>query len=310
MKSGSAQLILEWQGYKLVGSTGAVKGCHWLKAKLLHGKACYKEKFYGIKSHRCLQMTPTVNICNCQCLFCWRFHGMRDYPSSEVDEPKELLEKMIEAQREIVSGFGGDRRCDNVMWAEARDPKHVAISLSGEPTLYPKLSELIAECNKRGMSTFLVTNGTTPKALADLDPLPTQLYVTIAAPTPEIFERLCLPRSSRLWERVNDTLALLPSLDTRKVIRHTLVREWNLGWESEYAKLVSKAEPNFVEAKAYMFVGDSRNRLTVDNMPTHEDIRTFSDRLATELSYEITDEQRESRVVLLSRDGHVEKIMR
>ena len=160
------------------------------------------------------------------------------------------------------------------------------------------------------MTTFLVTNGTTPKALADLDPLPTQLYVTIAAPTPEIFERLCLPRSSRLWERVNDTLALLPSLDTRKVIRHTLVREWNLGWESEYAKLVSRAEPNFIEAKAYMFVGDSRNRLTVDNMPAHEDIRTFSDRLAAELSYEITDEQRDSRVVLLSRDGHVENIMR
>ena len=299
-QSGS-KAILEWQGYKLVGASAGAKGCHWLRERLLTGKGCYKSQFYGIQSHRCLQMTPAVNICNCQCLFCWRFHGMRDYPTGKQEDPAELMDKLIEAQKEIVSGFGGDKRCDRAMWQEAREPKHVAISLSGEPTLYPGLSALIAECSKRGMTTFLVTNGTNPKALESLDPLPTQLYVTMAAPNREVFERLCLPRGQGLWDRFNETIALLPSLDTRKVIRHTLVKGWNLGWEGEYAKMIAKAEPDFVEAKAYMFVGDSRNRMTIDNMPSIEEVRTFSDRLANEISYSIEDEHKDSRVVLMSK---------
>ena len=31
---------------------------------------CYKAQFYGIESHRCVQMTDLR--CNQQCLFCWR----------------------------------------------------------------------------------------------------------------------------------------------------------------------------------------------------------------------------------------------
>lgn len=307
MTMKGADSVLKWQGYKLVGEAGAVKGCHWLKTKILHGKACYKEKFYGIQSHRCLQATPTVNICNCQCLYCWRFHGMGDYPAQEIDDPSTLLDQMIDAQREIVSGFGGDSRCTPQIWHEANNPNQVAISLSGEPTLYPRLSEFIGECKRRGMTTFLVTNGTNPRALEMLDELPTQLYVTVAAPTAEIFEKLMLPRSPRLWEKVMDTLAILPSIGTRKVIRHTLVEGWNLGWESDYAKLIERAEPDFIEAKAYMFVGDSRNRLTVENMPPHESIRTFSERLAAELSFELIDEQKDSRVVLLGGRNRREK---
>jgi tRNA wybutosine-synthesizing protein 1 len=61
---------LEKQQYRIVGGTGAVKLCHWMRQKLIHGRACYKEEFYGIDSHRCLQMTPSVNICNFKCLFC------------------------------------------------------------------------------------------------------------------------------------------------------------------------------------------------------------------------------------------------
>ncbi|MDH4123345.1 MAG: 4-demethylwyosine synthase TYW1 [Thermoplasmata archaeon] len=300
MRSSGAEKKLEWQGYKLVGDSAGVKGCHWLKAKLLYGKPCYKEKFYGIESHRCMQMTPTLNICNCQCLFCWRFHGMKDYPSRDTMSPSEMLDKMISAQKEIVSGFKGDERCSKEKWLESREPKHVAISLSGEPTLYPNLSELIEECNKRGMTTFLVTNGTNPKAIAALDPLPTQLYVTIAAPNADVFEKLCLPRTPRLWERFNETIEILPSLDTRKVVRLTLVKGWNMGWELEYAKIISRASPDFIEAKAYMFVGDSRNRLTIENMPGHDEIKMFSDRLSAETSYEIKDEHPDSRVVLLS----------
>lgn len=100
----------------------------------------------------------------------------------------------------MVSGFGGDPRCSKEMWLEAREPKQVAISLSGEPTLYPMLGDFIELCKRRGMTTFLVTNGTTPEILEKLDPLPTQLYVTVAAPNEEVYKRICVPRIPDGWE--------------------------------------------------------------------------------------------------------------
>ncbi len=293
---------LEKQQYRLVGGTGAVKLCHWMRQKLIHGRACYKEEFYGIDSHRCLQMTPSVNVCNFRCLFCWRFHGMTGSEVVRFPEPEELLEGCIQEQRMLVSGFKGDDRCDPSLWEEARNPNQVAISLSGEPTLYPYLSDFIELCTRKGMTTFLVTNGSVPKALRSLDTLPTQLYVSVAAPNKEIFERLCVSQTRNAWDNMMETLELLPSLDTRTVIRHTLVADWNLGWEDEYAKLDELADPLFVEPKGYVFVGDSRTRMRMANMPSHATVREFSDRLAERLSMDILKEREDSRVVLLGKD--------
>jgi tRNA wybutosine-synthesizing protein 1 len=272
-----------------------------MRQKLIYGRPCYKEEFYGIESHRCLQMTPAVNVCNFRCLFCWRYHGMTGFDGSGYPEPEQLLEKCLEEQKLLVSGFKGDLRCDPKLWEEARRPNQVAISLSGEPTLYPKLGEFIDLCKHKGMTTFLVTNGSVPKVLEKLSPLPTQLYVTVAAPTKEVFERLCVPQFPRAWGNLMETLELLPSLSTRTVIRHTLVKDWNLGWEDEYAKLDSIAQPLFVEPKGYVFVGDSRTRMTADNMPSHSSVREFSKRLAERLSLEILREREDSRVVLVGK---------
>jgi tRNA wybutosine-synthesizing protein 1 len=294
---------LEKQQYRIVEGTGAVKLCHWMRQKLIHGRACYKEEFYGIQCHRCLQMTPAVNVCNLRCLFCWRYHGMSGFEGVRQPDPEELLEGCIREQRFLVSGFKGDKRCDPVMWEEARAPNQVAISLSGEPMLYPYLGDFIELCERRGMTTFLVTNGSVPKALASLSRLPTQLYVTVAAPNREIFERLCVPQTSRAWDGLIETLQLLPSLGTRTVVRHTLVAGWNLGWEDEYAKLDSVADPTFVEPKGYVFVGDSRTRMRIDNMPSHQSVRQFSENLASRLSIDILKDREDSRVVLLGKQG-------
>ncbi|MGD9962443.1 MAG: 4-demethylwyosine synthase TYW1 [Thermoplasmata archaeon] len=294
---------LEKQQYRIVGETGAVKLCHWMRQKLIYGRPCYKEEFYGIKTHRCLQMTPAVNICNFRCLFCWRFHGMSSFEGVSYPEPEELLDQCIQEQRSLVSGFKGDERCDPGLWEESRQPNQVAISLSGEPTLYPELGEFIALCKRRGMTTFLVTNGSVPRALADLSCMPSQLYVTVAAPNREVFKRLCVPQFDSAWDNLMETLDLLGSLPTRTVVRHTLVKDWNLGWEDEYAKLDERADPTFVEPKGYVFVGDSRTRMTIDNMPSHHSIREFSSRLASRLSMDILAEREDSRVALLGEKG-------
>jgi len=103
------------------------------------------------------------------------------------------------------------------------------------------------------------------------------------------------------WEKLNETLELLPSLDTRTVIRHTLVKGWNLGYEKEYAKLIEKAEPWFIEPKGYMYVGYSRQRMSMNNMPSHEEIKEFAQKLAELTGYKIEAERGDSRVVLLGR---------
>jgi len=227
MQEGLRKILLK-QHYKIVGSHSGVKICHWMRQSLFYNRICYKQFFYGIQTHRCMQLTPSLNYCTQMCLYCWRYQEFTEAELKEYDEPEIILEGCIKEHRALLTGFKGDKRCNLKLWQEAQEPKHVAISLAGEPTLYPKLSDFIALCKKRGMTTFLVSNGTVPKALENLNCLPTQLYITIAAPNEQIYKMLCLPLIKDGWQKINQSLALLKSLDTRTVIRHTLVENWNL----------------------------------------------------------------------------------
>jgi tRNA wybutosine-synthesizing protein 1 len=255
-------------------------------------------------------MTPAVNKCTHMCLFCWRHQGFTEQSFSEIDDPEYILEKSIEAQRKLITGFKGDERCDLKKWEEANNPNMLACSLSGEPTLYPKLGEFFEECHKRDITTFLVTNGTNPDALEKLDPLPRQLYVSIVAPNEELYKKICSPLISDGWDRILETLDLLPSLNTRTVIRHTLVQGWNMDDKhiGEYARLDEKASPMFIEPKGYVFVGYSRKRMNLSNMPSHDAVKRFGEKLSEDLGYNFYMEKPDSRVVLLTRNKGSSKI--
>ncbi len=302
--------ILKKQRYALVGNHSGVKLCHWMRQSLLFGRECYKQTFYGIDSHRCLQMTPAVTHCTQMCLFCWRHQGFTEQKVKDADDPSYILDKAIEAQQRLITGFKGDERCDQHKWNEANKPNMVACSLSGEPTLYPQLGDFFRECHTRGMTTFLVTNGTNPEALEHLDPLPTQLYVSVVAPNKETYKKLCVPLISDGWEKLQQTLDLLPSLDTRTVIRHTLVQGWNMDDKhiDKYTALDTRADPDFIEPKGYVFVGYSRKRMTLANMPSHAQVRDFGTTLAEQLGYTLTMEKSDSRVVLLTSGNKEPKI--
>jgi tRNA wybutosine-synthesizing protein 1 len=302
--------ILQRQHYKIIGEHSGVKLCHWMRQCLFYHRTCYKDFFYSIQTHRCMQLTPTLNHCTQNCLYCWRYQKFTENELKNYDEFEVILEECMKAHRLLLTGFKGDKRCDLKLWREAQEPKHVAISLAGEPTLYPKLSELIQLCKKRNMTTFLVSNGTLPKVIENLNPLPTQLYITISAPNEDVYNKLCIPLISDGFHRIKESLALLKSLTTRTVIRHTLVEGWNLGNEEEYAKLDALAEPLFIECKAYMFVGSSRQRMTLANMPSHERIKKFAEKLSKLIGYEIIGEKSDSRVVLLGKDKSKMRIFR
>ena len=70
----------------------------------------------------------------------------------------------------------------------------------------------------------------------------------------------------------------------------------------EYARMDKTADPDFIESKGYVHVGQSITRLTQDNMPSHDSIVEFSRELASRLGYDFTSERRDSRVTLLCKD--------
>jgi len=308
MAVSSAELSeLERAGYRFVGGNkhSAVKVCHWARKSLLNRGVCFKEQFYsrelGLRSHRCLQLAPSLPFCDHRCVFCWRNTDVTHSSwIGEVDEPAEILDGAISAQRKLLSGFGGNPNVDKRKFKEAQEPRHCAISLAGEPALYPKINELIEECGKRGMTSFLVTNGMHPEILEHLVE-PTQLYISVVAPDPETYKAICQPHLQDGWTRLNRSLELMPSFKCRKVIRLTLVKGLNLKDAPGYAKLIEKAKSDFVEAKAYMHVGFARARLAMENMPLHQDIRAFAEELAQVTGYSILDESGPSRVLLLKK---------
>ncbi len=262
-------------------------------------------------------MTPSVFYCTLRCLHCWRLQPEDLELENRIDEvnfpvadaPELVVEECVKAQRRILSGYKAQIKINRSRYMEALNPAHAAISLTGEPTLYPLLDSLIYEFHKNNMTTFLVTNGINPYTLSKLGNEPTQLYISIQAPNETLFNKICRPQIPDAWHKIKESLELLKSFKNPTVVRLTLTRNLNLEEVESYSKIIDKAQSTYVEAKAYMFVGFSRKRLNFDNMPTHKEIKDFSKRLSKLTSYKIIDESKESRVILLSRENKPKKIV-
>jgi len=303
------------QGYQLYGKQIAVKKCLWTHNYLKEDRFCYKSA-YGIQSHRCIQATPTL-LCNHQCLFCWRLQekdiGLKpiwDVPETEFDTPEEVLEGLKWGWKRCISGY--KPIVSEEKFTEAEFPKHVALSLAGEPTLYPFLIDLLKLLEKNRLSTFLVSNGTNPdtfQKMLDTRVTPTQLYITIPAPNQDEYIKTCRPLINDGWERINRSLEIMEKIENRTVARLTMAKKINMINPKEYVPLIKKANPSFVEVKGFVPVGFSQHRVTRANMPYIEDILAFTEQIAEELpEYKQVFEMEESKVVILSNNNHPLKI--
>ncbi len=308
-------------GYKFIGrhDHAAVKVCMWTKKAIRGEGLCYKYAFYGIRSHRCVQMSPSVPFCNHSCIHCWRdttahFLGWE----GGEDSPQDIVDGSIKAQLHLINGFPGSGKTDMKMFREASEPRHVAISLDGEPTLYSRLPEMVKEYHGRGMTTFIVSNGTRPEMLERMEKegsLPTQLYVSFNSPAKERYGRIVVPLEKDSWENYTKSLSLLAKLGsaipskskTRTVLRMTLALGHNMDDIAGYARQVEMARPHFIEVKAYMALGSSRKRLGPARMPSHGQIKDFAKELAEKTGYIVSVEHVPSRIVLLCRDRECEK---
>jgi len=280
----------------------AAQTCGWTANALRGEGKCYKNIFYGIESHRCIQMTPVVK-CNERCVFCWRDHAGHAYELGDVewDDPDAVAEASLSLQKKLLSGFGGNDAVPRERFEEAMEPRHVAISLDGEPSLYPYLPELIEAFHERDITTFLVSNGTKPEMLAECDP--TQLYVSVDAADRWTFDETVKAVEDDAWERLVDTLDVLAEKDeTRTVLRTTLVKGHNMHHPEWYATMFRRADPDFVELKAYMHVGHSRGRLDRDSMPDHDEVRAFTEDVQEFMpDHDVLKEVPVSHVTLLSK---------
>lgn len=365
--------MLKKQGYALFGHS-AVKLCHYTKSSIRKGKFCYKNAFYGINSHRCMQMSPANNFCNQDCVFCWRTLGWSKNPweqtdkaatqvngdgipilnsnsgaatatlqstntgaaqltnaaaatatlqstnaaavqstadgasNQKIDEPQEIVQQSIAMQQKLLSGFGGIKDSAQVradLRAESKAPMHVAISLTGEPTLYPKLPELIEEYRKNGFSTFLVSNGSRPDVLEKCNP--TQLYVSLDASDKDMHDKINRPKEKGIWQDLMHTFDIISKKACRTVIRITCIKGMNMCNEDKYAQLIKRASPCFLEVKGYSWLGFSRQRLKEQNVPTFEDVMEFAKKLEAATGYVIRNAVADGRVVLLARPDWKDK---
>ncbi len=303
---------LEKQGYRIVGNHSAIKVCHWTKRAIRGEDVCYKCTFYGIITHKCVQMTPALPFCNHRCSWCWRdvdFTKMQW--QGPVDDPKDIVDGCIEAHIKYIQGFGGTEKTDKKNYEEAQQPLHFAISLSGEPTMYPRLNEMIDYLKEKKMTSFLVTNGTNPEVLENLKGHePTQLYITLPAPDEETYVKSCSPLIKDGWQRILQSLKIIDNLKTRKTIRLTLVKDVNMIHPEKYAELFKDIDADFFELKGYVWVGYSRERLANENMPRHSEIMEFANEIIKHNpELKIIDVKENSRVVLLAREDAKDRVM-
>ena len=315
MVTSAQAAALKKEGYKLIGTHSAVKLCRWTKHQLRGRGGCYKHTFYGITSYQCMEATPSLACAN-KCVFCWRHHKnpVGKEWKWKTDDPYYIVDEAVKTHINMIKEAKGIPGVNMDRWEEAHTVRHCALSLVGEPIMYPRINELLGELHSRKISTFLVTNGQHPKAISSLRPV-TQLYVSVDAPTPDSLVAIDRPLFADAWERLKESLTLLKDKGQRTVARLTVVKGWNSDEVEGYAQLIALGKVSLVEIKGVTFCGKSdASNLNMSNTPWHHEVVELSQNLKTELDklrarggpdappeYELACEHKHSVSVLLAR---------
>ena len=249
MLTSKQAAALKKEGYRIIGTHSAVKLCRWTKHQLRGRGGCYKHTFYGITSYQCMEATPSLACAN-KCVFCWRHHKnpVGKEWKWKTDDPYFIVDQAIQLHISMIREAKGIPGVVPERWREAHTVRHCALSLVGEPIMYPRINELLGELHRRCISTFLVTNGQHPHAIETVIPV-TQLYVSVDASTPETLEAIDRPLFSDAWDRLCSSLTSLKNRGQRTVARLTVVKGWNSDEIEGYAKLIALGHCSFVEVR-------------------------------------------------------------
>lgn len=290
------------QGYKLIGSHSGVKLCRWTKSMLRGRGGCYKHTFYGIESHRCMETTPSLACAN-KCVFCWRHHTnpVGTEWRWKMDPAEKILQDAVEKHENMIRQFRGVPGVKPERYEEGLKVKHCALSLVGEPIMYPEINTFIRLLHSHNISSFLVTNAQFPEEIRSLVPV-TQLYVSVDASTKDSLKKIDRPLFKDFWPRFLDSLRALGEKRQRTVYRLTLVKAWNVEEMLAYSELIAMGQPDFIEVKGVTYCGESSaSNLTMANVPWHQEVVAFVQQLADMLpQYEIACEHEHSNCLLIA----------
>lgn len=305
-KDSPTYKALTKQGYTIVGTHSGVKTCRWTKHALRGRGSCYKYAFYGIRSHLCMETTPSLS-CSNKCVFCWR-HGTNPVGTTwrwKVDAPQDILEGALQGHYQKIKQMRGVPGVQAARFAEAFTVRHCALSLVGEPIFYPHINEFVGMLHERRISSFLVCNAQHPDNLRALKRV-TQLYVSIDASDKQSLRKVDRPLHRDFWERFISCLDIIRErTDQRTVYRLTLVKGFNGSDVEGYADMVARGMPCFIEIKGVTFCG-ATNPLRMSNVPFYDEVLEFVHALNTELQnrgleYDIATEHAHSCCVLLAQ---------
>ncbi|XP_058489439.1 S-adenosyl-L-methionine-dependent tRNA 4-demethylwyosine synthase TYW1 [Solea solea] len=302
MITPALRAALTKQGYKLIGSHSGVKLCRWTKSMLRGRGGCYKHTFYGIESHRCMETTPSLACAN-KCVFCWRHHTnpVGTEWRWKMDPAEKILLEAVEKHQNMIKQFRGVPGVMLERYEEGLAVKHCALSLVGEPIMYPEINTFIRLLHSHQISSFLVTNAQFPEEITSLVPV-TQLYVSVDASTKDSLKKIDRPLFKDFWPRFLDSLKALGEKRQRTVYRLTLVKAWNVEEMLAYSELIALGQPDFIEVKGVTYCGESSaSSLTMANVPWHQEVVAFVQQLADMLpQYEIACEHEHSNCLLIA----------
>ncbi|PWA71229.1 flavodoxin family protein / radical SAM domain-containing protein [Artemisia annua] len=262
----------------------------------------------------CMEATPSLACAN-KCVFCWRHHTNPVGKSWQwqMDDPLMIVNSALDQHKKMIKQMKGVPGVTAERLSEGLSPRHCALSLVGEPIMYPEINTLVDELHQRRISTFLVTNAQFPEKIISLKPI-TQvgmpafhfalLYVSVDAANKDSMKAIDRPLFGDFWERFVDSLKALKDKQQRTVYRLTLVKGWNTEEVDAYSRLFSIGNPDFVEIKGVTYCGTSAtSKLTMENVPWHADVKEFSEALAQKSNgeYEVACEHVHSCCVLLAK---------
>lgn len=241
---------------------------------------------------------------------CWRHHTNpvgREWKWI-TDDPVYIVETALKMHVGMIREAKGVPGVLEERWREAHTVRHCALSLVGEPIMYPRINDLVRELHARCISTFLVTNAQFPKAIEQLVPV-TQLYVSVDAANEEALRKVDRPLFADAWARLRKSLALLSMKEQRTVARLTIVKGYNEADLKGYAELCALGAVTLIEIKGVTFCGKSdASDLTMESCPWHHEIVDFGRKLLAELRsipnappYDLACAHQHSVSVLLAR---------
>ncbi|KAI4014022.1 LOW QUALITY PROTEIN: tRNA-yW synthesizing protein 1 homolog [Homo sapiens] len=254
------------------------------------------------ESHRCMETTPSLACAN-KCVFCWRHHTnpVGTEWRWKMDQPEMILKEAIENHQNMIKQFKGVPGVKAERFEEGMTVKHCALSLVGEPIMYPEINRFLKLLHQCKISSFLVTNAQFPAEIRNLEPV-TQLYVSVDASTKDSLKKIDRPLFKDFWQRFLDSLKALAVKQQRTVYRLTLVKAWNVDELQAYAQLVSLGNPDFIEVKGVTYCGESSaSSLTMAHVPWHEEVVQFVHELVDLIpEYEIACEHEHSNCLLIA----------